>query len=90
MYLRFQVVIARCPFDLGAERSGAERRRSGAWRHGTATAELNATTTTWRPPTRKVGRYTSTTTSIAFIKILGQLEGMEKLLLLMVVVVGWT
>lgn len=84
MYLR---LLSRDVLSILA-RNGAERRRSGAWKDGTATAELNATTTTWRPPRKR--RYTATTTSIAFFKILGQREGMEKLLLLMVVVVGRT
>lgn len=48
MYLR---LLSRDVLSILA-RNGAERRRSGAWRDGTVTAKLNATTTTRRPPMR--------------------------------------
>lgn len=48
MYLR---LLLRDVLSVLA-RNGAERRRSGAWRDGTVTAKLNATTTTRRPPMR--------------------------------------
>lgn len=48
MYLR---LLLRDVLSILA-RNGAERRRSGAWRDGTVTAKLNATTTTRRPPMR--------------------------------------
>lgn len=64
--------------------------RNGAGRGGTALSRQNSTRRQRHGAHLCVPylRYTATTTSIASIKILGQLEGMKKLLLLMVVVVG--
>lgn len=66
--------------------------RNGAGRGGTALSRQNSTRRQRHGAHLCVPylRYTATTTSIAFIKTLGQLERMEKLLLLMVVVVGRT
>lgn len=78
MYLRLY-----CEMSFRSWR-GTERSGGGAGRGGTALPRQNSTRHLCGPYLR----YTATTTSIASIKILGQLEGMEKLLLLMVVVVG--
>lgn len=84
MYLRLY-----CEMSFRSWR-GTERSGGGAGRGGTALSRQNSTRRQRHGAHLCVPylRYTATTTSIASIKILGQLEGMEKLLLLMVVVVG--